>query len=218
MNEVLRAVHPLLRDSGFKKQGHAFARNGGLGITHALQFVMRRHELHPDHQPGLYGAFMVELGVYLDAVDELLTRPRPRFVRPYDCHIRERVGALLDEEDVWWTLAQPLDDLGAAMAELVSEFALPWFDRLTSVDEVLEAWDVGDLSSMFAPEVAVALLHYFRGEQEVAAEIIRGEVGRTHHRAAAEHFVALGRRLGLDISMDDANVVNLLAAERRQRV
>jgi hypothetical protein len=47
MDEVVRAVHPLLRDHGFKEQRHAFARDLDNQITHAFQFVMGHHEPHP---------------------------------------------------------------------------------------------------------------------------------------------------------------------------
>jgi hypothetical protein len=177
---------------------------------------MGHYEPHPDRQPGLYGAFTVEVGVYVDVVDELIGKSKPRFVRPYDCHFRERPGILIEGEDTWWTLDQPLDHLAEGIAELVSEIALPWLDRLGSIDEILANWHAGEVPTMFLPEVTIALLHYARGERDVAATMIRAELGRTDHRGAAERLVALAQRLGLDASMDDAKVVNLLEAERQQ--
>jgi hypothetical protein len=216
MDQVVRAVHPLLREQGFKKQRHSFSREGGEGITHALQFQMGRYEPHPDRRPGYYGAFTVELGVYVGAVAELFGQDRPRFIRAHDCHFRERAGTLLDGDDTWWTLDQPLDDLADGMLELVTEVALPWFGRLDSLDGILDAWHAGNLGSMFALEVTVAMLHYARGDREVAEQIIRAELGRTQRGAYAENLIALVQPLGMELSMDDAKVVNLLEAERRE--
>jgi hypothetical protein len=216
MDEVVRAVHPLLREHGFKKERHAFARDLDNQITHAFQFVMGRHEPHPDRQPGLYGAFTAEVGVYVDAVDELVGKPKPRFVRPYDCHFRERLGMLIDGDDTWWTLDQPIDQLAGGMQELVSEIVLPWLERLTAIDDILTAWHARKLPTIFVADVNVALLHYARGEQDVAADMIRTELRRTDHRRAAERLVALAQHLGLDVSMEDAKVINLLEAERSE--
>jgi hypothetical protein len=216
MDEVVRAVYPLLRERGFKKQRHAFARDLGNGITHAFQFVMGRHEPHPDRQPGFYGAFTAEVGVYVEALDELVGTSKPRFVRPYDCQFRERAGMLLEGEDTWWALDRRLEDLAAGMADLVTEIAFPWFDRLTTVDDILASWHAGTLRTMFVAEVNIALLHYAQGEPDVAADMFRTELGRTDHRGAAERLVALGQGLGLEVSMGDAKVVNLLEAERRE--
>lgn len=218
MDEVVRAVHPLLREHGFKKQRHAFPRDVGAGITHAIQFEMGRYEPHPDRRPGLYGAFRVEMGVYVDAIAELLGEPKPRFVRAYECHFRECPGALVEGEDTWWTLDQPLGDLAEGTAELLSGVALPWLDSLDTVDGILAAWHAGELRTAPQPLYAVAMLHYARGDRRVATEMLRAELGRTQHRGAAEHLVALARRLGLDLSMDDARVVQLLEAERHQRM
>lgn len=218
MNEVVRGVHPVLRGRSFKKQRHAFARDLTEGITHAIQFEMGRYEPHPDRRPGYYyGAFRVEMGVYVEAIAKLLGESRPRFVRAYDCHFREWPRALLDREDTWWTLDQPLRDLAEGMTELVEEVALPWLDRLDSVDGILAAWHSGELRTAYVSEVTVAILHYAGGDQEAAVEMLRTELGRTDHVGAAENLVALSQRLGFGLSMDDANVVKLLEAERQQR-
>lgn len=217
MDAVVRVVHPLLRERGFKKQRHAFARELESGITHAFQFVMGHHEPHPDRQPGLYGAFTAEVGVNVDAVDELIGKPKPRFARPYDCQFQERVGTLAEGEDTWWALDQPVGILTEGMAELITEVALPWLDRLSSVDAILDAWHSGRLETIFVAEVNVALLHYTRGERDVATEMLRTELRRTDHRGAAERLVTLAQGLGLELSLADANVLNMLEAERAQR-
>jgi hypothetical protein len=215
MEEVVRRLHPQLRKHGFKKQRHAFARDLADGITQAVAFEMGRYEPHPDRRPGpYYGAFRVELGVYVDAVAELHGDPKPRFVRPYDCHLRESVGLLVDGEDTWWTLDQPVDDLADGMAELLSEVVLPWLEGLAAIDAILDAWHEGALRRVLASDVTFALLHYARGDRDVAEEMLRSRLGRTEGRGAAENLVALARRLGLDVSMDDATLVNFLAAER----
>jgi hypothetical protein len=218
MNEVVSAVQPMLRERGFKKQRHAFAREVEGGITHSIQFVMGRHEPHPDRRPGLYGAFTVEVGVFVDAVAELAGEAKPRFVRAFDCQFRERAGVLFEGEDTWWALDQPVPDLAEGMEVLLSDVLLPCLERLSSVDGILATWHAGELGTMFAAEINVALLHLVRGDRDAAAQMFRAELGRTDVPGYAVNLVSLGQELGLDVSMDDARVVNLLAAERDQRL
>jgi hypothetical protein len=124
------------------------------------------------------------------------------------------VALLVDGEDTWWTLDQPVDDLADGMAELLSEVVLPWLEGLAAVDAILDAWHEGALRRALASDVTLALLHYARGDRDVAEEMLRSRLGGTEGRGAAENLVALARRLGLDVSMDDATLVNFLAAER----
>jgi Domain of unknown function (DUF4304) len=218
MDEIVRAVEPLMRKRGFRKRRHVFARDVGEGLTQSVQLLMGRFEPHPDRRPGLYGAFTLELGVFVDAIAALDGQAKPRFVHPYDCHFRQRVGDLLDGEDVWWELEQPAGMLTDATEAVLAETVLPHLDRLDAGDAVLSAWESGALRSVFASDVNAALLHYAQGHRDESARILRRELGRTQHRGAAETLVALGRRLRLDLTMDDARIVSLLAAERESRV
>jgi Domain of unknown function (DUF4304) len=217
MDEIVRAVEPLMRECGFRKRRHVFARDVGDGLTQSLQFLMGRFEPHPDRRPALYGAFTVELGVFVDAIATLHEQPEPRFVHPYDCHFRQRVGDLLDGEDVWWQLDQPAGLLTAAMEALLGDVIVPHLDRLDSGGAILSAWESGALRSVFASDVNVALLHYSLGDRDESTRILRRELARTQHRGAAETLVALGGRLGLELTMDDAKIVSMLAAERESR-
>jgi hypothetical protein len=132
MDEVVRRVQPLRCEHGFRKQRHAFARDLPQGITHAVLFELGRHEPHPDRRPGYHGAFHVELGVYVDAVAELLGEAKPRFVRPYDRQLREWAGSLVYGDDTWWRLDQPVDVLAEAMGELLLEVVLLAAERVPS--------------------------------------------------------------------------------------
>ena len=218
MREVVGRLQPLLRRHGFRKQRHAFARDLAQGLTHAVVFEMGRCEPHPDRQPGpYYGSFRVECGVHVDAVGELYGDPKPRFVRPADCHLRTWAGALLSGEDSWWTLDQPVEDLAEGMTQPLAEVIRPWLDGLVSIDAIVEARQHGRLGGVLASEVTFGLLDYARGDRAPAARTLRSELARTQNRRAAERIVALGRRLGLGLSMDDAAIVTLLAAERDPR-
>jgi hypothetical protein len=220
MDDVVRRIQPHLRAAGFRKQRNAFARAVADGVQHAVAFQMGRHEPSPDRQPGLYGAFTVELGVYFEQVARVRDARAPRFVRPYDCHVRQRLGFLLPEpHDRWWTLDQPADTIAEAMIEALDEVALPWLDALSTPQAVLAAKAAGDSTvrdCVVVPPVVVAALHYVSGDHHAAAEVVRHEVRTTQARGAAENFVDWAQRLGLDVSMDDATIVHMLEQERAE--
>jgi hypothetical protein len=209
MDEVVRLVDPSLRERGFRKQRHAFARAVEDGTVQAIAFQMGRFEPAEERRPGYHGAFTVELGVWFAAVAELLDEERPRFVRPFDCHVRQRLGLLLEKpEDTWWTLEQPARLIADAMVEAFDELALPWLDSLSTPRAALAAPNLG-------PAVVTAL-HLACGDREAATDHVKHEVRTTQHRAAAERLVGWAQGLGLEVSLEDATIVGMLERERAE--
>ena len=220
MRQVVGHAVPVLRERGYVTRGSSFMRRPAGGVVHAITFQMGRFELAEDRRPGLHGAFTLECGVWLQAVADLRGERIPSFVRAYDCHVRQRVGSLLPErEDTWWSLDGDAEALGGAVAQLVEEVVLPWLGRLTSPDAILALHASGDATvadHVVMPPVVSAALELARGDSAAATAIVRAELGKTQHAAAAEHLVEWGRSVGLDVSMEDAKVVNMLSAERAE--
>jgi hypothetical protein len=220
MRQVVEHVEPLLRKRGYTQRGHAFMRRVDDDVTHAITFQAGRFELAEERRPGLHGSFTLECGVWLRAVADLRSEQAPAFVRSYDCHVRQRAGMLLPErEDTWWRLDGDTDVLGVAMAGLLEDVVLPWLEALASAEAVLSAHASGDATltdHIVMPPLVVAELERARGDSAAATAIVRAELGKTQHRPAAEHLVAWAQSVGLDVSMEDATIVNMLAAERAE--
>ena len=207
MKEVVGRVAPLLRDRGFRKSRHTFNREPEPGLVQVLGFQMGQH--HPPGtvelpvlRPNLYGAFTINLGLWLQEA-ETLGRPgsRPKFVRDSQCHVHWRIGALLPERgDWWWTLDAPVEELAGLVDSLLADDALPFLDRFASREELLRAWHARDpLVSDYgtAPPFTIATVHAVRGEREPAREIIAAELRDTDRPEARRRILEAAEELGL---------------------
>jgi hypothetical protein len=207
MKEVVSRVAPLLRGRGFRKSRHTFNREPEPGLVQVLGFQMGQHhppgtvEL-PDVRPNLYGAFTINLGLWLQEAAELSRPgPRPKFVRDADCHVRWRIGNLLPKRgDWWWRLDASVEELAGLVDSLLVEDALPFLDRFDSREELLHAWHARDpLVSDYgtAPPFTIAVVHAVRGEKEPAREIIAAELRETDRPQGRRWILDAAERLGL---------------------
>jgi hypothetical protein len=182
MKQVVRELHPLLKKSGFRKQRHTFNRECEAGLIQVVNFQMGPYEVgDPVEIPGLrenlYGKFAVNLGIFIEELHGYFsTESRPRFVGEHHCEIRRRLGEMLPGEgELWWRLdADPLA-VAADVHRALEEYGLPFLDGLTSRDLIIQAWYRTGDSLGFAPRgaLAIALLHWERGEKDIAAQLVR---------------------------------------------
>ena len=109
LDEIQKPLTALLKNVGFERRGRTYNRTVQDGLVHVVNFQMGQFPIGDYVIPGIresfYGRFAVNLGVMLPAVMKLESaRDPPAFVQEYYCEIRERLGALVYEEDVWWDL------------------------------------------------------------------------------------------------------------------
>jgi len=154
MTEIVKASQPSLKAAGYRKSGNRFNRTTEPGIVQVISFQMGAFNPPgtveiPGLRPNLYGKFTVNLGVFLEAVMPYDKTPPPKsFVNDYNCHIRRRIGELLDNpQDCWWPL-DPQTAVPAILALLGSRVSA-WMDHFASWSTILS-----DLESV-APDSRV---------------------------------------------------------------
>jgi hypothetical protein len=202
MKEVVRELHPLLKERGFRKQRHNFNRECEVGLIQVVNFQMGPYEVGdpveiPGFRENLYGLFAVNLGIFIDELHGYFSEePRPKFVAEYYCEIRRRLGEMLPVEgEVWWRLdADPLA-VAAEVRRALEEYGLPFLEDLTSRDRIIRGWYRTGDSIGFPPRgaLAIALLHWERGEKDVAGQLVRSYLARElapGHRDYVEKLVA----------------------------
>jgi hypothetical protein len=179
MDTAVRAIAPVLRERGFRKQRHAFNREGEEGLVQVVTFQMGAHQPPRTREiaglrENLYGFFTINLGLHLDEVREVderrpkprpsflreedvpPPRPRPTFFREGDCHVVVRLGSLLPvSADTWWSLGLNEDELVALLRRLLADHALPFLDRFRSRDALLDAWHGGDPAVRYTPRFTI---------------------------------------------------------------
>jgi hypothetical protein len=177
MNSVVDAIHPLLKQLGYRKRRNTFNRwVDSRELVHVVNFQMASFsppgtvEL-PGIRPNLYGRFTLNLGVHLvgvptpgfDQADD------PSFLAEYRCHIRCRIGALLNGHDTWWSLQQPFDEVVVTISEALTSKGLPWLAQYDSWDDTLVRLEgTPDPSNnkgfMSAPRLTAMGMRLARGE------------------------------------------------------
>jgi Domain of unknown function (DUF4304) len=181
MGAAVGAVAPLLRERGFKKPRHVFNSEPATGLTQVLTFQMGAHQPPgtteaPGLRENLYGRFTINLGLHFAEVEEIPRRspavafarkhdlpvppprPPPKFLNESHCHLTKRLGQLIDGRDTWWSLAVAEPELQLHVPRLVSEYALPFFDRFNTRSAVIDAWYADDPAVRFTPKFTIAVI------------------------------------------------------------
>jgi hypothetical protein len=182
MRAVVDLLAPVLKHAGFRKQRHTFNREAAPGLIHVVNFQMGPYEVgdHPEipgFRDNLYGKFTVNLGVFVREVHDHMSKvPAPKFVSEPDCEIRRRIGGLMPgARECWWSLDHDASALAEDVAAPLEHAGLPFLDRFASREAILQAWYRDGDAIGFPPrgQLSVALIHYYRGERDLAARLVR---------------------------------------------
>ena len=204
MKGIVSAVHPILKEQSYRKRGNAFNRQVEPGLVHVIHFQMgafqppRVTEI-PKLRPNLYGAFTVNLGVYLRELREIGTKNQAAFINEFDCQIRMRIGGLIDPPaDTWWRLDRP-EESADQIRRLIEGPAGGWFARFSTRDEILltlESLRPDDKATTMAPPRLIAMrLRLHRGEHELAERDFLDHLrARQHPPAHIEVLARLARQ------------------------
>lgn len=121
---IRRALVPSLRADGFRKSARTFHRSLD-GVIEVL------HVQASTSNAGDVGRFTLNLGVYFPGVDEILGDATLEHPKEYQCHVRERIGAVMGRGDHWWTLdpTTPPADVAPEIERAYRDFVPSWFDR-----------------------------------------------------------------------------------------
>ena len=192
MSDVVRAVHPLLRESGFTKRRNTFNRETEPGLVHVIAFQMGRYELYGEqHDPftGEYGRFWLALGVYVAEVAELLggSGRQPEFIVEPQCELRVQADSVSSAPRAGWYLGEEHDALVEEARTALTGGVLPYLDRLTTRDALLAAWDRDPLDvPLTRDKLAAAAVELGRGRRERGFELVREHLadGNFHPRHA----------------------------------
>ena len=103
MAALVKAIHPRLKDVGFRKRRHTFNRSAEPGIIQVINFQMG--------QRSLQGQFTINFGIAIEEAWSLRRRDSagqfPAFVNEYECEYRQRLSQLRGEQrDIWWDLSR----------------------------------------------------------------------------------------------------------------
>jgi hypothetical protein len=134
IDEVVRiGLASFMKREGFKKRGRNFFRESEDRVD-VLNVQSSRWN------SGESGSFTINLGVYLPAIADLSEAlPVRGLPKEYECTLRERIGSLMPcNRDYWWAIesGSNLEVIASEIAATVEVHALPWFARMSNMNEV----------------------------------------------------------------------------------
>ncbi len=208
MSEIVRTIHPLLKDAGFRKRRHLFNRSAEDGIVQVIGFQMGAKlppgaKPIPGLRPDLHGRFTVNLGVSIREAWERLSGPArdfPAFANDYDCQIRERLGQILGHrEDVWWPLGGNPTAVAGSIADALMGPGLDWLNSRATRADILRLWSNGGQRALPIPTaIPIVLILCHLDREEESAEILRSYYGSiTDHRPHKKYVFDLAQSLGV---------------------
>lgn len=209
MADLVRRVHPELKQAGFRKRRHTFNRSVEEGVVQVINFQMGAKlppgaEPIPPIRPDLYGLFTVNLGVAIREAWELTVSPGtafPAFVNDYDCQIRLRLGQALGRtQDAWWSLGEQLATVFETVGSGLKGPGLDWLASRGTRAEVLELFDDGGREALPIPTalpIVMILRHLDRHDE--AATVLRSYYDtRTDHPAHRQYVHDVAQSLGIN--------------------
>ncbi len=207
MATVVRGIHPLLKEAGFRKRRHTFNRSVEEGIVQVIRFQMAQ-KLPPGAEPippirlDLYGLFTVNFGVAISEAWSLSRRggqQMPDFMNDYDCEIRERLGQINGRTvDTWWPLSADSGRLVDEVGGAIGEHGLAWLDHRATRDSILDLFEAGGLRALPLPTaLPIVMILHRRGALERAADVLRSYYEPVTHRGHRERVFEIAEELGI---------------------
>lgn len=149
---ITAALGEPMKSAGFRKSGRNFRR--AIGDGQQILNVQASTFNASDS-----GRFTVNLGAYFPSVAELLDKPLGKsWPTEYQCHLRQRIGMLMPCRcDWWWELDSSSDCevLAGELRDAAVQYALPWLDRVSTLDGALE--ESANVSPVTRATFAIAL-------------------------------------------------------------
>jgi hypothetical protein len=188
MKLVIATVHPTLKDLGFRKRKHGFNRTTEDGLTHVIHFQRGQ-------KPGIYDQFTVNIGVFIPEAF-LIANPSwdvPAFINEFDCQIRQRIGLVIGDRDIWWDLSEEdPEELGENLRSYISGTVLDWIDkRARSRDAMLDFYERSEEQRQV--DQAMAVVAAEQGDKHRAKRFMQraldsiGAMARADERQATLH-------------------------------
>ncbi len=217
MKQIVKTMHPLLKEAGFRKRRSTFNRETEPGLIQVFDFQMGPYEPGPQYEfppikVNLYGKFNVNLGVFISEVHERLRgEPPPSFVPEYECELRKRLPELLPEDERpvtdkgvgWWSLDDPPLKTANELRRLTTDYALPYFETVKTRDGVIALWQREANGAGLPPRapLSIAAIQFHRGHAHDAERLIRDYVAAGFKNPGHREFVEkVANSMGISIS------------------
>ncbi len=144
---IKNGFHEILKPLGFKKKANNFhlklgnigqiinVQKSQFGDKHSIRFTINTGIFVPEYWLAFYN---------------YSNKGLPDYPKEPECLIRKRIGDLRNQHDTWYDIEEQTDEqqLINEMKKNLTNFILPYFDRLNSTEKMLQELDKLDKSDM----------------------------------------------------------------------
>ena len=194
---IQHRLAPELQDAGFGRKALTFRRTRG-ELVDVVNVQLSQRDL------GASGEVVLNLGIYLPRVAQLLGLPVLESPLEFQCTLRHRLGPASAEPDPWWKVSAETacELLGEELAAVYRERGVPWFAARADLKSVDEA--AGSPGGIPLDQLASVALSLSLGDRDAAAKRLAGVIERIHQVRARRALpddpfgsavLASGRRL-----------------------
>lgn len=176
--DVIGKIDNLLKPLGFTQKKTTWNRGSGSVVEVIDAQVSKSGDTMT------INAGVIDNGVY----QELWGSEPPAFVEEPDCTVRERVGYLIGDKDLWWPLHD--DQVGEKIAKAITDDVLPFVTRMRSRQEMVQ-WltETQVMRKKYPPPIInLAILQHSLGKAPEAcallAELEKKAIGAWRARVA----------------------------------
>ena len=204
VDQIQRALRPVLKDWCFKVRGRTFNRVTDDGLTQVINLQMGASDppgttYIPGLRENLHGLFTVNLGVYVPEVAKHHGGGEARsWIHEYDCCVRARLGAAPSAPGLWWHARAEgavVDDVRRCL----ERGGLPFLNRFASRDRILAEWSGQSENSDAGspPRIVMAIILAERGERDQARALLAAQALETRNPGHPDYVRQLANQLSL---------------------
>lgn len=183
--EIIKCVDHLIAPLGFKRKGALWNRESD-SVVEVIDIQINKAG----------DAATINAGVlHIDAYEEVWGAKPPEFIEEPFCIVRARVGEIVGEHDLWWSLSdsQTPEDVIA----VIEAHVLPFLDKWQTI-EAMEIFLERESGRQPLPKIYLAILKSLRGDKPGACAVLKHvrekALGDWKNRAAE-----IAGRLGCDV-------------------
>lgn len=174
-DEVVKSgFHEVLKPLGFRKKANNFYKS-----VNTIGHVINIQKSISSTKSNIL--FTVNLGIFVPeywlTVYNYHNKGVPDFPTEPECAIRTRIGNLKNQSDTWYEISEQTDK-GTLIAEVtknLTDFILPYFNRFTNTEQMLQELDRPDV--MTSPLTRLILYgelrQFMKAKQEYDALILK---------------------------------------------
>ena len=205
VDEIQRALRPVLRAEGFKVRGRTLNRVTEDGLTQVISIQMGPSDppgttYIPGLRENLHGLFTVNLGVYVPEVARHHVGAEAKsWVQEYHCCVRSRLGETSGEEhDIWWH-ARAEDAVIDDVRRRLEHAGLPFLNRYSSREKILAEWQdrSENMGASSPPRIVMAIILAEIGRKDEARALLAQQVTETRNPGHPAYVRRLANQLGV---------------------